>query len=62
MNIENEKPKPILLGRHLLELGMEPGPVFGRILKPAFEAQLDGVFEDLDGALAWARERMKDVG
>ncbi len=46
-------PKPILLGRHLLALGLQPGPDMGALLKRAFEAQLDGAFSDLDGARAW---------
>jgi hypothetical protein len=36
-----------------LERGAVPGPELGRRLAEAFEAQLDGEFEDLDGALAW---------
>lgn len=51
-------PRPILMGRHLLELGVAPGPDMGRLLGAAFDAQLDGEFDDLDGALAWARERV----
>lgn len=37
--------KPLVMGRHLIELGMKPGPHFGPILKAAFEAQLDELFE-----------------
>ncbi|NLM51801.1 MAG: CCA tRNA nucleotidyltransferase [Firmicutes bacterium] len=33
---------PLLKGRHLLEMGLEPGPLFGTILKEAFAMQLDG--------------------
>jgi hypothetical protein len=32
---------------------LPPGPEFGRILHAAYEAQLDGHFTDLDGALSW---------
>lgn len=46
-------PKPILMGRHLLERGMKPSPEMGRLLKCAYEAQLDGEFDTLEGALAW---------
>lgn len=53
MKLEAEAPKPILLGRHLIERGMKPGKDFGVILEAAFEAQLDGVFADLEGARAW---------
>lgn len=53
LRVRTEAPRPILLGRHLLERGQTPGPAMGVTLKAAFEAQLDGAFEDLSGALAW---------
>ncbi len=57
--VQDAAPKPILMGRHLLELGMRPGPEFGMILKEAYERQLDGEFGDLEGALSWhKRERV----
>lgn len=51
--VENTRPGPLLLGRHLVEQGMTPGPEMGRLLKAAYEAQLDGAFDDVEGALAW---------
>ncbi len=45
--------KPILMGRHLLELGMNPGKDVGVILHEAYEAQLEGQFFDLPQALQW---------
>lgn len=42
-----EKPKPIIQGRHLLELGYLPGPDMGRLLHAAYEAQLDGLFHTI---------------
>lgn len=53
MTLADDRPKPILQGRHLLQQGMQPGPEMGRRLKAAFEAQLDGAFEDVQGALQW---------
>ena len=53
LQVQASAPKPILMGRHLLELGMQPGPKFGAILSEAFEAQIEGTFFDLDHALAW---------
>jgi tRNA nucleotidyltransferase (CCA-adding enzyme) len=53
LRVQAEAPKPILLGRHLLERGLSPGPRIGELLASAYEAQLDGAFADLDGALAW---------
>lgn len=46
LSIQDNAPKPILLGRHLVDLGIQPGPHFGKILDRAYEAQLDGAFTD----------------
>lgn len=46
LNVEDAMPKAILMGRHLQKLGLEPGPWYGRILSFAYEAQLDGKFDD----------------
>ena len=59
LRIAAEAPKPILQGRHLIALGYRPSPQFGAWLKAAFEAQLDGAFSDLDGALAYFRSYQK---
>jgi len=53
LEIKKSGPQPILLGRHLLNLGMKPGPHMGEILKAAFEAQLDGQFETLKESKEW---------
>ncbi len=53
MQLQASAPKPILMGRHLIELGMEPGPAFGAILETAFNAQIEGAFFDLSQALHW---------
>jgi len=47
---------PILKGRHLITLGMEPGPEFADILHKALQAEDDGAFADERGALAWVRQ------
>jgi tRNA nucleotidyltransferase (CCA-adding enzyme) len=55
LGVEHRPPGPILLGRHLLELGMRPGPAMGEILKAVYEQQLDGKVTDLESAMAAAR-------
>lgn len=60
LKLQAEAPQPILLGRHLLERGLEAGPAFKAILSAAFEAQLDGVFADLDGAKEWLERYLAD--
>lgn len=57
LRVRQSPPAPILLGRHLIERGMAPGPAFGQILQAAYEAQLEGKFTDLNGALAWLAAR-----
>jgi tRNA nucleotidyltransferase (CCA-adding enzyme) len=55
LKISQRPPAAILMGRHLLERGVAPGPGMGEILHAAHEAQLDGAFNDLEGALGWLR-------
>ena len=50
LGVEHRPPGPILLGRHLLELGVKPGPRMGEILKAVYEQQLDGKVTDLETA------------
>ena len=39
-------------------MGHKPAGLFSQVLDEAFEAQLDGVFGDEAGGLAWLTERM----
>ncbi|HMQ04202.1 MAG TPA: HD domain-containing protein [Pyrinomonadaceae bacterium] len=59
LDIEKKAPDPILMGRHLIGLGLSPGPDFKRILDAVYELQLDGKVSDLGAAVAEA-ERMID--
>jgi tRNA nucleotidyltransferase (CCA-adding enzyme) len=54
LEVEQRPPDPILLGRHLLELGIEPGPRMGEITRAVYEMQLDGRVRNLDQAIAEA--------
>ncbi len=49
--VEEKAPKPILMGRHLIELGLKPSPKFGEITNAVYEMQLDGKISDLDEAI-----------
>jgi len=53
LQLRHDAPKPLLQGRHLIERGLPPGKHFGQLLAAAFEAQLEGKFTDMEGALAW---------
>ncbi len=56
LTLADQAPKPIVMGRHLLALGLTPGRHFKELLGACFEAQLDGAFEDLEGGLSHARQ------
>ncbi|MBQ2620576.1 MAG: HD domain-containing protein [Thermoguttaceae bacterium] len=53
LNVELRQPDPLLQGRDLIAMGIKPGPEMGKILKAAWNAQLDGEFLDHAGAVAW---------
>ena len=54
LGILHEPPPVLLQGRHLADLGVPKGPAMGMWVRRAYEAQLDGVFADLEGAHTWA--------
>jgi tRNA nucleotidyltransferase (CCA-adding enzyme) len=55
LGVEHAPPAPLLLGRHLLALGMEPGPRVGEILKAVYERQLDGEIRTTEEGIEVAR-------
>lgn len=61
LEVEREPPKPLLMGRHLLELGVAPGQQMGAITKAVYEMQLDGRVRDLEEAQAAAREMLSQA-
>ena len=58
LELQDGAPAPILLGRHLLEMGMQPGPRVGEITRAIYEMQLDGRVLDLADAKKAAKEMM----
>lgn len=48
LNVADDSVKPIIMGRHLIDFGMEPDIIFKKILSACFEAQLDGVFHNFE--------------
>jgi tRNA nucleotidyltransferase (CCA-adding enzyme) len=58
LGVEHEPPKPLVLGRHLLALGMRPGPQIGAILKQVYERQLDGAITTIDEGIELAKRLM----
>ncbi len=56
LEVEQTAPSPILLGRHLIEMGMSPGPEMGDITRAVYEMQLDGRVRTLEDAQTEARK------
>lgn len=55
LGVSHGAPGPLLLGRHLIALGVKPGPSMGAILKQVYDQQLDGTVSTLDEAIDAAR-------
>ena len=60
LGVEHAPPEPLVKGRHLLALGVQPGPAVGEVLKQVYERQLDGSAADFDTAMAMARELARE--
>jgi len=56
LGVEHAAPAPIVLGRHLLALGVSPGPEMGKLLKRLYELQLDGEITTLEQGMERARQ------
>jgi len=60
LDIENHPPIPLVLGRHLMALGQQPGPAFGEILEKCYEAQLAGKFMTVEAGIRYAEKLLKN--
>ena len=60
LSVEKGPPAQILLGRHLLEMGLRPSPLVGRIQRAVYELQLDGRVRTLEEAKEAARELLRE--
>ena len=58
LEVAANRPQPLIQGRDLIALGVEPGPEMGRMLKELFEAQLNGEFATREEGLAKIRSRL----
>ncbi len=56
LGVEHTPPAQLLLGRHVLALGLEPGPRIGRILSEVYEQQLDGAIATVEDAIEAAKQ------
>jgi tRNA nucleotidyltransferase (CCA-adding enzyme) len=62
LDVEQRPPDPLLLGRHLLALGVQPGPRMGDITRLVYEMQLDGRVRTVDAAIEAARKLIESGG
>ena len=44
---------------HLIRMGLEPGPAFGKILREVEDLQLEGTLKTREEALAWVDSKAK---
>lgn len=51
------KPEPIITGRHLIEMGFEPGPIFKEILSAVQDEQLEDNIVSEEQAIKFVQER-----
>jgi tRNA nucleotidyltransferase (CCA-adding enzyme) len=56
LGVEHAAPPPVVLGRHLIDLGVTPGPQMGELLRRIYERQLDGEIRTLEDGLKIARQ------
>ena len=61
LEVETNAPKPFLMGRYLIELGLKPSAQFGEIIKAVYEMQLDGKVRNLAEAIAEAEKIIESV-
>jgi tRNA nucleotidyltransferase (CCA-adding enzyme) len=58
LRVNKETIKPLIMGRDLIKLGVEPGPDMGKILSEIYKRQLDNEFETKAQGLRLARKLM----
>jgi tRNA nucleotidyltransferase (CCA-adding enzyme) len=59
LEVAEKPPAPLLQGRHLIELGLSPGPEMGRIIRAVYERQLDGAVRTVEEAKEEARRMLQ---
>lgn len=62
LDVAERPPAPLLMGRHVLALGLKPGPRVGQLTKAVYEMQLDGTVTTLDEAIEAAKRLLNIEG
>jgi tRNA nucleotidyltransferase (CCA-adding enzyme) len=58
LGVEHQPPARLVLGRHLLPLGVTPGPAMGQLLQAIYERQLDGEVTTTEEGVQLARRML----
>lgn len=61
LGVLHNPPKPLLMGRDLIALGLTPSIGFKSILNEGYKAQLDQKFDTHDSALQWLKDHLVTV-
>jgi tRNA nucleotidyltransferase (CCA-adding enzyme) len=61
IGVDHHPPAPLVLGRHILALGVAPGPRVGEILRGVYERQLDGTVTTLEEGLTVAASLVNNI-
>jgi tRNA nucleotidyltransferase (CCA-adding enzyme) len=56
LGVQHAPPEPLVKGRHLLALGLKPGPRVGEVLKEIYERQLDGSIGTVEDGIVLAQQ------
>jgi tRNA nucleotidyltransferase (CCA-adding enzyme) len=59
LGVEHAAPAPLVMGRHLIDLGVTPGPRMGDLLKRVYDKQLDGEIRTLDEGLSAVKQMLE---
>lgn len=60
LRVVDSAPKPLVLGRDLIALGLKPSVRFGEILKVCYDAQLDGKFFTREDGVSFASRHIAE--
>ena len=58
LKVSHKPPEQWITGKQLLSLGIAPGPEMGKLIKAAYNAQLNGEIATKEEAIPWVEERM----
>lgn len=62
LRVKDSAPAPLMLGRHLIALGVPAGKIFKPVLDACYEAQLDGKFSDEAGGTVFLKRELARRG